>query len=124
MFCADNLKGQVGPPRQKVAVLRDQGVGTDPFCVSCDEGISRFQPQDFVFGPQLKGNNKIFIKSGKGLDKSEKSGKDFRRKISADFLRNKTGDSNRMSGIFFNQEIKQFFRVWIPAQTKAEKVFV
>jgi len=43
LFGGQDLEGQAGILAQNVPVLRDKGIGADPFGIYGDEGISHFE---------------------------------------------------------------------------------
>ena len=72
--------------RQKMAVFGHEGIGSDPFRVSRDEGVGRFEACPFIFGAKLKRYQKILIHRYQLVDQFRNLTEDFPRKVAAHFL--------------------------------------
>lgn len=90
----EDTEGQIGSATEKMAIFGDEALGTDPFGVGCDEGISWLKVAQFIFAAQLKWDDGIFVNVPQGLHDLEELVSGFWRQMPKHFLHDGARDAN------------------------------
>ncbi len=107
-----------------MAVLCDEKIRTNPFRISRDEGIRRFQPLPLIFDAQLERNLEVFVNRNHQKKGAEQIAEDYGRKMPPDFIYDKPRDSNPMGGKPLNENVEQMLGRRIADKAYGKKILV